>query len=108
MISTRVRVQKGYDHSIRHMMKSTCHRRVRQSRDNATSELFFWIPSVFALVHMVFGILELSSLIFVSAFEALEVLLQYASSAFICQLILQIKLASMRYDLDEEIGSGML
>jgi hypothetical protein len=51
---------------------------------------------------MTFGMLVSSSLVFISALEALRVFSLYAISAILCQLILLLELANMRHELDTE------
>ena len=48
---------------------------------------------------MVFGIFELSSLVFISALESVQVFVRYAVSVVLCQIVVQIELATIRTEL---------
>lgn len=71
-----------------------------KARDNILSQGLFWMASFSAVVHMTFGVLVLSSLVFIGALEALQIFIVYAVSVMVCQLILLLELANMRYELD--------
>ena len=100
MIAVRARLlQDGYRPSLRSVVRSRTYRRVSAGDDTLVSDVLFCMASLCAIVHMAFGILELSSLIFIGALEALQVFALYAVSALLCQLILLLELANMRYEL---------
>jgi len=106
MIAVRVRLQYGYRPSIRSAIRSTTFQRVRTGEDGVLSEVLFWLASLCAILHMIFGILVLSSLVFISALEALQVFAMYVASVFLCQFILLLELANMRYELSKELDAG--
>lgn len=106
MVAVRVRLQDGYSWTIQPAIRSTVFQKVSTGEDNVLSEVLFWLSSLFAIVHMIFGILELSSLVFISTLEALEVFTVYAVSALFCQLVLLLELANMRYELSKKPDAG--
>ena len=53
---------------------------------------------------MIFVVLRISSLVFISAFEAAQVFVLYAASAIVRQIFVQIELSSMR----QELSSGAI
>lgn len=55
---------------------------------------------------MIFGIFELSSLVFVSALESVQVFARYAISVVLCQIIVQIELATIRAELQHHTKVG--
>jgi hypothetical protein len=63
------------------------------------SEFIFWIAQASALVHMIFGIFELSSLVFISALESVQVFARFALSIVLCQIVVQIELVIIRAEL---------
>ncbi|CAF9918994.1 MAG: hypothetical protein HETSPECPRED_003917 [Heterodermia speciosa] len=105
-LAVRFRLQGGYKPSIHSMIRSTTFRRVSRGKDNTLSEVLFWLASLCAIVHMILGVFELSSLMFISALEALQVFIMYAISALLCQLILLCELAKMREEVSKEADDG--
>lgn len=81
------------------VFSSERHQCVKNSKPTRMSEVLFWFGSLAAISHMVFGILDLSSLVFISALEAFRVFVRYASSAALCQFILLLELAIMRHEV---------
>ncbi|KAF2718658.1 hypothetical protein K431DRAFT_296658 [Polychaeton citri CBS 116435] len=55
-----------------------------------------WLTSTGTVLHIVFGTLVFSSLIFLQTQDALGVVLQYFASALVCRLILMYELSGMR------------
>jgi hypothetical protein len=70
-----------------------------RGKDGSLGEVLFWSASLAGIVHMVFGVIVLSSLLFVAAMDALPVLIRYTVSACVCQAVLLVELAAMRLDL---------
>jgi hypothetical protein len=50
---------------------------------------------------MIFGIFELSSLVFISALESVQVFARFALSIVLCQIVLQVELAVIRAKLQQ-------
>jgi hypothetical protein len=48
------------------------------------ADAMFWLTSLFALVHRVFGIMVLLSLVFIILTDALAVFVRYAVAALVC------------------------
>ena len=69
------------------------------TQDGEVGEDLFWFASLASIVHMVFGVLVFSSIMFVSTLDAVPVLVWYAVSAGVSHAVLIIKLAEMRLDL---------
>lgn len=92
------------------LLTSQLYRRVRPSSPTPLSELIFWVAQASALMHMIFGIFVLSSLVFIAALEGVGVLAQFAGSVVACQVVVQTELAIIRLELDREkrsaAGSG--
>lgn len=65
-----------------------------------TSDLLSWIATLFGVIQLIFGILGLASLVFISTLEAVNVFLLYAASTLIGKAILLLQLADMRRDLN--------
>lgn len=51
---------------------------------------------------MIFGIFELSSLVFISALESVQVFARFAVSVVLCQIVVQMELATMRAELQHQ------
>ncbi|KAF2664294.1 hypothetical protein BT63DRAFT_105445 [Microthyrium microscopicum] len=107
MIAIRVRLGTLSLPSLKSAMQSDAFKLISTTEDNSISEALFWVASVCAVVHMTYGVLVLSSLIFIGALEALQVLVLYAVSAVVCQFILLSEIATMKNDLLENpVTSG--
>lgn len=65
--------------------------------DTVLSEILFGLASFFTIIHLIFGILDLSSLVFISALEAAEVFGMCAISVLICQFIVVVELAQLKH-----------
>lgn len=89
------------------LLPSQLYRRVRPSPPTPLSELSFWVAQASALVHMIFGIFVLSSLVFITALEGVGVLAQFAGSVVACQVVIQTELAIIRLELDREKRSAV-
>lgn len=50
---------------------------------------------------MIFGIFELSSLVFISALESVQVFARFALSIVLCQIVVQVELAVIRAELQQ-------
>jgi hypothetical protein len=100
IIAIRVRLRKYSVLSFKSVLQSEIFKSISTTKDSILSESLFWMASVCAVVHMIYGILVLSSLVFISALEALQVLVLYAVSAILCQLILLLELANMNHELN--------
>jgi hypothetical protein len=55
-----------------------------------------WLASGVGYVHILFGTLVLSSLLFIGVIQALSVEAQYIGSALVCRLIIMFELAGLR------------
>ena len=102
MIAIRVRLRRYSILSFKSILQSEAFKSISSTKDGISSEGLFWMASVCAVIHMIYGILVLSSLVFISALEALQVFALYAVSAISCQFILLLELANMRHELDIE------
>lgn len=102
IVATRLRVWRrpSPSESLRSILQSQVFKSMDKARDNILSQGLFWMASFSAVVHMTFGVLVLSSLVFIGALEALQIFIVYAVSVMVCQLILLLELANMRYELD--------
>ena len=107
MVAVRVRSQDGFRPLVRSTIRSQTFQGARFGKDGIISEVLVWIASLCAVVRMILGILELSSLVFISALEALQVLILYAISALLCQLVLILEMASMRYEMGKRSDPGL-
>ena len=99
MIAVRCRLPREYKSTLRATIHSTAFQNVSMCEDDVVSEALFWVASFCAIIQMIFGILVLSSLVFISVFEAISVFVLYAVSAVLCQFVLSLELANMRHDL---------
>lgn len=99
MIAIRVHLENEYRLPIMPAVQSTILREGTRSRGRMLCEVLLWLASFLAIIHMVFGILVLSSLIFISTIEALQIFARYAASAVACQLVLLVELTMMRHEL---------
>ena len=108
MIAIRVRSRCGYSYrsSLQYAFRSELFLKVSTGKDCLLSELLFSLASACALVHLVFGVLDLSSLVFISTLEALQLFVWYLCSALLCQCILAMELAIMRYELSRRQDTG--
>lgn len=75
-------------------------------QDSITVEALFLLASLVGIVHMFFGVMVFSSLMFIGVLDTLPIVARYAISALICQTILRFILASIRLDIQDEEGSG--
>lgn len=101
MFAVRVHARGSYVPSIKPAMRSTTFQAALNGQDNVLSEALLWLATLIAVLHMVVGVLVLASLLFISALEAMGVFALYALSALVCQLVLNLELASMRFELGE-------
>lgn len=96
------RVGSAKSRRVIELLESDDWRRVVLGRGSMIGEILLWPASVAGIVHMMFGVLVLSSLLFVSAVDAIPVLIRYAVSAITCQAIVVLILASMQLDLADQ------
>ena len=101
MIAIRMQLGSGYRPSIRSVIRSTTFLDVLKGADNVLSEALLRLSALCAIIHMGFGILVLSSLIFISALEAIQIFVMYATSALMCHVVLLMELAMMRYEMSK-------
>lgn len=83
------------------LLNSEAYLRILSSKPNVWSELIFWIAQASALVHMTFGIFELSSPVFISILESMMVSARIALSMVLCQIVVKIGLAVMQFELQQ-------
>jgi hypothetical protein len=83
----------------RSLLVSDLYTQILRAEPTPWSEFVFWIAQASALVHMIFGIFELSSLVFISALESVQVFARFALSIVLCQIVVQIELAIIRAEL---------
>lgn len=100
MVAIRLRSRSNYTFSIADFFRSERYQTVKSAQDNVFSEFLTWVAAIFAVIQVIFGVLVLSSLIFIGAMEALQVAVQYFVSAAVCQLVVLFQIANMRYDLE--------
>lgn len=100
MIAIRIQLSNSHGPFIRSAVKSTIFQIANKRVDCVRSEILLWVASFCAVIHLTIGVLVLSSLVFISATEAFQVFLQYALSAVVCKIIMNMELANMRYDLE--------
>lgn len=84
---------------LRSLLASDLYTQLPDAKPTLWSEFIFWIAQASALVHMIFGIFELSSLVFISALESVQVFARFALSIVLCQIVVQIELAVIRAEL---------
>lgn len=108
MIAIRIRSRCGYSHrpSLQSALRSDMFLKVSTGKDSFLSELLLLIASACALAHLVFGVLDLSSLLFISTLEALQLFVWYLFSASLWQFILAMELALMRYEISRRSDTG--
>jgi hypothetical protein len=70
--------------------------RLHKSVDSPMADVMYWLASFFGLIHMVFGIMVFSSLVFISLTDALVVLVRYAVAASVCRVIFMFELAGIQ------------
>ncbi|KAL9016879.1 MAG: hypothetical protein Q9185_005782 [Variospora sp. 1 TL-2023] len=99
MFAVRGHIRGGYKLSVKPAIKSTTFQRVSKGRDTLLSEILLWLASLSAIIHILFGVLVLSSLVFISALEAVGIFGLYTLEAVICHFVLSCELASMRLEL---------
>lgn len=99
MLSVRCRVRTSGTATSSAHRRPQAFRELADTSDGVLSELFLWLASLCAIASLVFGTLDLSSLVFISAIEALEVFFRYAASAALCQLVVMVELARLRQEL---------
>lgn len=101
MVAIRMRLRAGYRPSIKSAVRSVTFLEVLKCADNIWSETLLWLATLSAIIHMVFGVLVLSSLIFISASEALRMFVLYAASALLCRTVLLMESSMMRYEISK-------
>lgn len=101
MLAIRLPLNIAGKASISSPIKSTAFEKARLGARSTASDLLFWIATFFAFIQLIFGILDLASLVFISTLEAVNVFLLYAASTMSCQGILLLELADMRRELRE-------
>lgn len=101
MAAIRVQSPEGFRPSIWSGIESTSFRTAKEGNDCVLSDMLLWLGSLCAVVHLAFGVLVLSSLIFIGAREAIWVFLLFGLSAVVCQTVVNLELANMMYELDK-------
>ncbi|KAL8849900.1 MAG: hypothetical protein Q9221_005166 [Calogaya cf. arnoldii] len=99
MAAIRVQSPEGFQPSIRSVVRSTAFRTASKGSEGVLSEILLWVGSLFAVVHLSFGVFVLSSLVFVSAPEAVGIFLRFALSALLCQIVVKMELGNMRCEM---------
>ncbi|GAB7324086.1 hypothetical protein MBLNU13_g07474t1 [Cladosporium sp. NU13] len=84
---------------LQSLLASNLYTQLLEAQPTLWSEFIFWFAQASALVHMIFGIFELSSLVFISALESVQVFARFALSIVLCQIVVQIELAMIRAEL---------
>lgn len=84
---------------LRSLFRSDLYKQLSDAEPKLWSEFLFWIAQASALVHMIFGIFELSSLVFISGLESVQVFARFALSIVLCQIVVQVELAIIRAEL---------
>ena len=102
MIAIRLRTKNKHMPAIRSLIQSTVFLDLPEAGAGVICEVLLWLASLSAVIHLTFGILVLSSLVFISTIEAVQVLVRYAASALMCQFVLLLELAMMRCELSRE------
>lgn len=87
MAAIRVQSAEGFQPSVGSAFRSTAFQAAINGSESVVSEVPIWIASLLTLVHLTFGVLVLSSLVFISAQEAIWIFLHFALSALICQMV---------------------
>jgi len=55
-----------------------------------------WLTSLFTLVHILYGTMVFSSILFVSSKDAVVVVSRFLASALVCRVILSLELSQMQ------------
>ena len=100
MTAIRVRQPRSGRPRVRFAVKSKIFQTASIGKDSILSEIILWVASFGAIIQLTTGVLVLSSMVFITVTEAFQVFLQYALSSFVCQIIMNIELANMRYELE--------
>ena len=100
MAAIRVQSPEGFQPSIRSAIKSTTFRAATKGSECVRSDILLWVGTICAVVHLAYGILVLSSLVFISAQEAIAIFLYFVFSAGVCQIVVNMELAKMRHELN--------
>ena len=90
---------------LRSLFASELYIQLPRAQPTLWSEFLFWIAQASALVHMIFGIFELSSLVFISALESVQVFARFALSIVLCQIVVQAELAMIRAELQHQLST---
>lgn len=90
---------------LRSLVVSDVYTQLLKAQPTLWSEFIFWIAQASALVHMIFGIFELSSLVFISALESVQVFARFALSIVLCQIVVQVELAMIRAELQHQLST---
>jgi hypothetical protein len=60
------------------------------------SLLFSWIASTAAILHMIYGTMVFSSILFISAQDAVVVVARYLASTLVCRVVLRFEIMGLR------------
>lgn len=101
MIAIRITLEGSYRPYLCSSIQSTTFKRVTAGTTSVGSDLLFWIATFCAVIQLIFGILDLASLVFISTLEALHVFMLHLASTLSCQAILLLELADMRRELSQ-------
>ena len=84
-------------------------RKVVLKPENPLFLLMNWVLSIFTAVHVLLGALVFSSMLFISARDAVAVLGRFMASVVVCRLVLSYELAKLRflYNTDKRSLSGL-
>lgn len=100
MIAIRTRKHEAGDYwNAKGFLQSRAVFTLQGAKDTISSELLFFAESIFAVIHVVFGVFVLSSLVFIGAYEALQTALIYFASAALCHFILLFQLSETKAEL---------
>lgn len=78
----------------------------RRLRMASSRSSYSGLRTLISIVQLVLGKIVLSALLFISFLDALPILLWHGASASICNLLLRIELAGLRYRLEATHGVG--
>ena len=100
-IAIRTRLRASYRFTVPSLGHSKTCQRVLDGRDSILSDTLLAVTTLFAILQLIFGTLILSSLVFISAFEAVQVFGLYALSTVVVLCVLLLELAYMEEALNQ-------
>ncbi|KAI0536187.1 hypothetical protein GGR58DRAFT_514764 [Xylaria digitata] len=100
----RLRVRRGESKEIMGLVPAVYGDEIRVTffKEDELYVAWSWILSTATVIHILFGSLVLSGLLFIGPRDALVIIIRYVASVLLCRVLVTFELAGMRYRYVED------